>query len=136
MSADGKGLVAVAFPVDRGEAQMIQALLERSGIPSILRQQGVDGPTVGFGLLNPDGGPHRVLVHAERMEEARALLDKALEGGEREVSAENVDEGYLEEPEGRRPRSYGLIGGYARIYAVSLVAMAVMFAVFLLFRAL
>lgn len=111
---------------------MVQALLEDGGIPSLIHQSGPDGPTVGFGLLNPDGGFHRVMVHAGRSEEARALLAETVG----EEDPEPVNARYLAEGEGRKPRSYGLIGAYARIYAVSLVAMATMFGIYLLFRVL
>lgn len=37
-----------------------------------------------------------------------------------------------EEPEGRKPRNYGLIGAYGRIWAWSLGAMMLAFGVFLL----
>lgn len=130
-------LVAVAHVNSRGEAQIIQALLEDGGIPSLLQQLGPDGPTLGFGLLNPDGGFHRVMVHAGRSEEARALLTKAAVDSEREASPESANARYLEEAQGgRKPRAYGLIGAYARIYAVSLVAMATMFGAYLLYRSL
>lgn len=131
---DGGDLVSVAHVSNRGEAQMIQGLLEDGGIPSLVQQLGPDGPMLGFGLLNPDGGFHRVMVHAGRSEEAQALLAEAVDG----EGPEPVNATYLEEASSgrRKPRSYGLIGAYARIYVVSLVAMAAMFGVYLLVRAL
>lgn len=38
---------------------MIQGILESAGIPSALQHVGIDGPTVGVGLLNPGGGSKR-----------------------------------------------------------------------------
>jgi hypothetical protein len=46
-------LVEVAFAGDLGEAEMIQGLLESGGISSLLRPTGVDGRTIGAGLLPP-----------------------------------------------------------------------------------
>jgi hypothetical protein len=42
---------------------------------------------------------------------------------------------YLDDAQGRRPRSYGLVGAYARIWLWSLTALAIAFGVFLLARA-
>lgn len=112
---------------------MIQALLEDGGIPSLVQQLGPDGPTLGFGLLNPDGGFHRVMVHVGRSDEAQALLADAVS----EEGPEPVNATYLEDASGgRKPRSYGVIGAYARIYAVSLVVMAASFGVYMLMRVL
>jgi len=47
---------------------------------------------------------------------------------------EGDDSSYVEETEGRKPRNYGLIGAYGRIWAWSLGAMALAFGVFLLLR--
>lgn len=120
---------------------MIQGLLESGGIPSVLQHVGVDGPSLGFGLLNPGGGSRRVMVRAGHSEEARALLAETLAEGEAADSTEIAGAShpedtapYPEETEGRRPRGYGLIGAYARIWAWSLGAMALAFAVFLLLR--
>lgn len=128
-------LVEVAFAGDEVQAAMIQALLEQHGIPSIHEQVGPSGRQLNTALLSP-GGTRRVMVHAHRAEEARALLAEATAEGEQEAP-ESVNARYLEEGCGRRgQRSYGLIGAYARMLAVSAVAMGLAFAVFLLFRAL
>jgi hypothetical protein len=34
---------------------------------------------VGHALLNPAGGSRRIMVHAERAEEAKVLLEEAME---------------------------------------------------------
>lgn len=128
-------LVEVAFVGDEPQAAMIQGLLEESGIPSLQQPVGPNGPQLGYGLLNPGGGQRRVMVHANRAEEARALLAEAMAEGERSA-AEPVNAEYLEDARGgRKPRSYGSIGAYARIYLWSFGAMALAFGVFLLLRA-
>lgn len=127
-------LVSVAHASDRVEAEMIQGLLDSSGIPSVLQHDGVDGPMVGIGLLNPGGGSRQVLVRADQSEQARALLAEALDEAEEESWAETANAPYLEEAAGRKPRNYGLIGAYARIWTLSLGLMLLAFAVFLLLR--
>jgi hypothetical protein len=134
---DGEGaLVSVAHANDRVEAEMIQGLLESAGIPSVLQHLGVDGPLVGIGLLNPGGGSRQVLVRAGQAEEARALLAETLDKAEQENWAETANAAYLEEAAGagRKPRNYGLVGAYARIWAWSLGLMLLAFGVFLLLR--
>lgn len=127
-------LVEVAFVGDEVQALIIQALLEQHGIPSLKKQVTPSGPQLGYGLLNPGGGAQRVMVHAHRAEEARTLLAEAQ--AENEGSApEPADAEYLADVAGRKPRNYGLIGGYARAYLVALVALALAFAVFMLLRA-
>ena len=127
-------LVEVAFVGDEVQAAMIQALLEQHEIPSLQEQVGPSGRQLGEPLLTP-GGSRRVMVHAHRAEEARAVLAAAEAEGEREAP-EPVNARYLEEAEGgRRLRDYGLIGAYIRIFAVSVAAIALMalaFAAFLL----
>jgi hypothetical protein len=127
-------LVGVAHANDRVEAEMIQGLLEGAGIPSVLQPVGVDGPAVGIGWLNPGGGSRRVMVRARQSEEAHALLAKTLVEDEGEDWAETANATYLEEAAGRKPRNYGLVGAYARIWAWSLGIMMFAFAVFLLLR--
>lgn len=129
-------LVGVAHANDRVEAEMIQGLLESAGIPSVLQHAGIDGPLIGIGLLNPGGGSRRVMVRANELEKARALLAETLVEGEQKDWAEIANAPSMEEPEGRKPRGYGLIGAYARIWAWSFGAMGLAFAVFLLLRLL
>ena len=127
-------LVEVAFVGDEVQALMIQAMLEQHGIPSLKQQVTPSGPQLGYGLLNPGGGSQRVMVHANRADEARALLAVTLV--EDESSApEPANAEYLADAEGRKPRSYGLIGGYARAYLVSFAVLALAFGVFMLLRA-
>jgi hypothetical protein len=131
---DGDELVGVAYANDRLEAEMIQGLLESAGIPSVLQHTGVDGPSLGFGLLNPGGGSRRVMVRANELEEARTLLAETL--GEEESWMETSDTSDREGSGSRNPRAHGLISAYARIWVVSLGAMGLAFAVFLLLRLL
>jgi hypothetical protein len=134
----GSELVKVAFARDRVEGEMIHGLLENAGIPSLLEQEGlsVDGPQLGFGLATSGfgGGPRRVMVHANRAEEARALLSETLVADEEEAVPEIANAEYLEEASGGRARNYGVVGGYARALFWSLGIMGVAFGVFLLLR--
>jgi hypothetical protein len=131
---DEDELIGVAYANDRVEAEMIQGLLESSGIASVLQHVGVDGPQLGIGWLNPGGGSRQVLVRANQSEEARALLAETLVEAEQENWAEVANATYLEEAAGHKPRNYGLVGAYARIWAWSFGLMLLAFAVFLLLR--
>ena len=133
---DKDELVGVASTGDRVEAEMIQGLLEGAGIPSLLRHEGVDGPMLGVGWLNPGGGSRRVMVRTGQSEEARALLAETFAENAQELERETADATYQEEGEGRGPRNYGLIGAYMRILAWSFGLMALAFGVFLLLRLL
>jgi Putative prokaryotic signal transducing protein len=132
MTGDNE-LVEIAFVGDEPPALMIQALLEEHGIPSLRQQVTPSGPVLGYGLLNPGGGSQRVMVHARRAEEARALLAETLVESQN-ATPEPANAEYLADAEGRKPRKYGLIGGYARAYFWSLGAMALAFALFMLLR--
>lgn len=131
---DTTELVEVAFVGDEVQALVIQNLLEENGIPSIQQRVGVDAMFLAYGALS-GGGSRQVLVHAHRAEEARVLLDQARAEDEN-IVPEPADAEYLAEAQGRRPRNYSLIGGYARIYLVSFGVMALALGVFLLTRAL
>ena len=133
MSGDGE-LVEVAFVGDEGQALMVQALLEEHGISSLKQQVAPSGPTLGYGLMNPGGGSQRVMVHAGRADRARALLEATVAESESAVP-EPADAENLADAEGRKPRNYGLIGGYARAYFWSFAALALAFGVFMLLRA-
>lgn len=100
-----------------------------------MQRVGVDGPQLGSGLLNPGGGQQRVMVLASRAEEARAVLAETLVE-DSEALPEPVNAAYLADARGHRPRGYGLLGAYARIYLVSLAAIAAALAIFLLVRVL
>jgi hypothetical protein len=139
VGADGREsveLVEVALAADPAEAGMIQGLLEDGGIPSLLEPTGVNGPMLGIGLLPP--GPQRVRVHADQADAARRLLAETLvEGGEGEREADwdkTANAGHLAEAGRGKPREYGLIGAYARIWLWSLTAIGAAFLVFLLLR--
>lgn len=134
-SIDDDKLVPVAFAGDRVEAGMLQGLLEDAGIPSAQQQIGIDGPSLGYGLLNPGGGARRVLVRAADVEKARALLAETTVESERVEWPE--DGGDSERPGRRRaPRNYNLITAYARASVWSVAAMALAFGVFMLLRLL
>jgi hypothetical protein len=135
----GAELVKAAFAKDRVEAEMIHGLLENAGIPSLLEPAGlnVDGPQLGFGLASQGfgGGPQRVMVHAGRADEARALLEETLVEDDEE-SPEVANTAYLEAANAGRARSYGVVGAYARAIPFSFAMIAVAFGAFLLLRAL
>jgi hypothetical protein len=133
MGAGGE-LVGIAYANDRVEAEMIQGLLEGAGIPSTVRQLGVDGPFLGIGLLNPGGGSRRVMVRADQVNAAQAVLEETLVEDEQVDWDEFSDEDDPGEARWRKPRNYGLIGAYARIWFWSFTAMGLAFAVFLLLR--
>lgn len=70
-------LVEVAFVGDEVQAAMIQALLEQHGIPSLQQQAAPEGSRLGSFFLGLAGSQRRVMVHAHRIAEARAVLDEA-----------------------------------------------------------
>lgn len=82
-------LVEVAFVVDEFQGSIIQALLEESGIRSLQQPMGPSGAMVGHVLLNPGGGPRRIMVYAHQAEEAWALLAEAKATAEDEDSSES-----------------------------------------------
>ena len=141
MGSGGPGgeLVKIAFARDRVEGEMIRGLLENDGIPSLLEQVGlnVDGPQLGFGLAPGGfgGGPQRVMVHANRAEQARALLAGTLVEEKEGAWPEVADAEHLEEAGGGRARNYGVIGAYGRALLWSLVIIGAGFGLFLLSRA-
>jgi hypothetical protein len=124
-------LVEVMFAPNRVEAEMVQGLLESEGVPSMLQATGVNGPQLGVGLS--PRSPQRVMVRAEHADLARRLL--AGTGVEEDLDVDELtNAAYLDEARGRGPRSYGVIGAYARIWFWSLAALAIAFGVFLLAR--
>lgn len=133
----GEELVGIAHANDRVEAEMIQGLLQSAGIPSVLQHTGVDGPLIGIGWLNPGGGSRRVMVRADQSEQARTVLAETLAEGEPSEQMDwtgTTNASHLEETKWRKPRGYGLVGAYARIWAWSFGAMGLAFLVFLLLR--
>jgi hypothetical protein len=129
----GGDLVEVAFANDPVEGEMIRGLLQVGGIPSILQPAGVNGPLLGIGLL-PQGA-QRVMARASQADPARRLLAKAMAPRDLEVE-ELANAAYLDDANGRGPRSYGLVGAYVRIWLWSLAALGASFGVFLLARAI
>lgn len=127
-------LVEVAFVGDEFQAEMIQALLDEHGIPSLQQQVTPSGPMLGYGLMNPGGGARRVMVHPERADRARTLIEATTAEGS---LPEPVNAEYLADAEGgRKPRNYGVIGGYARAWFWSIAAFALFFGAWMLFRVL
>jgi hypothetical protein len=65
---------------------------------------------------------------------ARAVLAESLVPGEPDGWDASADADEVGAASGRKPRSYNLIGAYARIWLWSLIAMGLAFAIFLLLR--
>lgn len=126
-------LERVAYANDRVEASMIQGLLDDGGIPSVLQALGLDGTQLGVGALTRN--PQRVMVRASQADAARTLLADALAEGEQELWPESLSPDDAEEPRGSKPRNYGLVGAYMRIYLWSFAIIAFALGVFLLLRA-
>jgi hypothetical protein len=136
MSSDAKGpprpdgdLVDVASVRDQPEGELVQALLKSAGIPSVLRQTGINGPLLGIGLL--PRASQRVMVHASQAEAARRILGEATDRYEPESSSVADEAGYG----GRGARNYTVLGAYARAWILSMAALALAFGVFMLLRA-
>ena len=70
-------LVEVASVSSEHEAVVVQALLEQGGIPSLHEPAKRNGPKLDFLFVGLGSGPRRVMVHAHRAAEARAILDEA-----------------------------------------------------------
>ncbi len=128
----GADMVQVAFATDAVEGEMIQGLLDGGGIACLLRPAGINGPMLGFGLLPRSA--QRVMVRPDQAEAARRLLYENLFAGEWSAMGDAADPEYPRASNRRKPRNYGLIGGYARAWAWSIGAMAIFFAIFLLLR--
>jgi hypothetical protein len=124
-------LVEVMFAGDRVEAEMVQGLLESEGIPSMLQATGVNGPQLGVGLS--PRSPQRVMVRAEHADLARRLLDQVTPEEDLDVD-DLANAAHLGEARGKGPRSYGVVGAYARIWFWSFAILAVTFGVFVLAR--
>lgn len=71
-------LVEAVVVGSEAEGEMIRALLESAGIPSILQPAGMfEATRHGFGGVPVYGGAQKVLVHAPRLEEAEAVIAAA-----------------------------------------------------------
>lgn len=68
-------LVEVAFVGDEVQAAIIQGVLEQHGIPSLQEAAAPEGARIDSFVLAFAGGRRRVMVHAHRVAEARAVLD-------------------------------------------------------------
>lgn len=79
----GGKLIKVAFARTLAEAEMMQALLLESDIPSVLkRARGFDAPDFLA------GGPHEVFVSAVQARDARDLLEETMLESEEDEIAE------------------------------------------------
>lgn len=114
----GGKLVKVGFARNQAEAEMLQALLLESGIPSILKRSS--------GFDNPDflvAGPHDIWVNKEHAHAARDLLTETLTDSESEERQELEGEAHLRatggEPVG--PARLALYVGGAFIVAIIII---------------
>ncbi|MBS1889311.1 MAG: DUF2007 domain-containing protein [Actinobacteria bacterium] len=114
----GGKLVKVGFARNQAEAEMLQALLLESGIPSVLKRSA--------GFDNPDflaAGPHDIWVNKEHAEAARELLAETLTESESEEREELEDEARLTRT-GGEPTSPGRLAlwvGVAFLAAVVII---------------
>jgi hypothetical protein len=131
---DGGRPIQVAYARDANEARIIKGLLQSAGIESMVQRAGISGLQVGTGLANTGGHGSRVIVRADRADEARTLLGDTL--SRPEAFPEPVNAKHLADSRGRGPRSYGISGAYTRIYLSALAFFAIAFLLFLLLRAL
>lgn len=77
---ENAGLEPAALVGSEAEAEMIRGLLESAGIPSILQAAGMfERVRHGFGGVPVYGGAQKVMVHAHRLDEAKAVLDASAE---------------------------------------------------------
>ncbi len=68
-------LVEAALVGSEAEGEMVRGLLETAGIPSILQAAGMfERIRHGYGGVPVYGGAQKVMVHADRLEEARQVL--------------------------------------------------------------
>jgi hypothetical protein len=84
----GGKLVKVAFARNQAEAELLQALLLESGVPSVLKRSG--------GFDNPDflaAGPRDVWVNVHDEEEAKRILAETMVPGEDETEERAEVEG-------------------------------------------
>jgi Putative prokaryotic signal transducing protein len=127
----GREPVQVAYADTREEAALIRGLLREAKIKSIARQAGVEGGIGTSSLLTRS--PRRIYVRPEDAAAARTLLSETMveDPAESEIP-EPVNATYLEDARGHKPRDYGLIGAYARIWVVGIVVLGLVLVVFLL----
>lgn len=113
----GGKLVKVGFARNQAEAEMLQALLLESGIPSILKRS--------TGFDNPDflaAGPHDIWVNREQATAARDLLAETLTESESEEREELEGEARLRETgEPVSPGRLALYLGGAFVVAIIII---------------
>jgi Putative prokaryotic signal transducing protein len=124
------GLVQVAFAETREEAALIRGLLREEGIKSLAQRNAVAGHQPGAGMLGRS--PRRILVHPDHAAAARAFLAEVMVEEPPEEIPEPANAGYLADAQGRKPRDYGLAGGYARMWSSGFALLALAFVIFLL----
>ncbi|HEY2478458.1 MAG TPA: DUF2007 domain-containing protein [Solirubrobacterales bacterium] len=117
----GGKLVKVGFARNEAEAEMLQALLLQSGIPSILKR--------AAGFDNPDflaAGPRDIWVNKEHAQEARDLLTETLTETEADERDELEGEARLREGAGEpmTPARLALWVGGAFVVAIVLIWIA------------
>ncbi|MBN9623017.1 MAG: DUF2007 domain-containing protein [Actinobacteria bacterium] len=86
----GGKLIKVGFARNQAEAEMLQALLQESNIPSILKRAG--------GFDNPDflvAGPRDIWVNKDHADRAREILAETMTESEGEEREELEDEAHL-----------------------------------------
>jgi hypothetical protein len=115
----GGRLVKVAFARNQAEAELLQALLLDSGVPSVLKRSG--------GFDNPDflaAGPHDVWVNAQNEEEAKRILAETMVPDEDEAQERAEVEGEVlgrAAPGGPAPGRLALGVAIAVLGAVALI---------------
>jgi hypothetical protein len=126
-------LVQIAYADTREEAALIRGLLREASIDSLARQAGVEGGAGTSSLLTRS--PRRIYVRRKDAAAARTLLAETMvEDPLAEEIPEPANAEYLADATGRRPRNYSVVGGYARMYAVAIVVLAIVFVVLLLLK--
>jgi hypothetical protein len=124
------GLVQIAFAETREEAALIRGLLREEGIRSLAQRNAVGGHQPGAGMAGRS--PRRILVHPDRAAAARTFLAEVMVEEPPEEIPESANAAYLADAQGHKPRSYGLAGGYARIFFSGFALLAIVFVVFLI----
>lgn len=127
-----------AYAEESVEAELIQGLLSDAGIPSLLQPAGLNSGRLIAGSVRPGEayGPQLVMVREDRVEEARAVVAKALADNEGEAWPEIANARHLEAASGRGRglRNYHAPGAFARIYLSAFIFFAAAFGVFVLLR--
>src|SRR6201995_1466974 len=114
----GGKLIKVGFARNQAEAEMLQALLQESGIPSILKRSG--------GFDAPEflaAGPRDIWVNRGHAEEARRILAETLTDSEAEEREELEGEAHLRATGGDpvSPGRLALYVGGAFVLAIVIV---------------